>query len=786
MVAPHAASLGEMETATGLAPVPVPVAPGLHAGPQRVAHFRILRQLGAGGMGTVYLAHDERMERDVALKVMARHVATDKSGRRFEQEAWIAGRLDHPNLVKVYERGTWEDFSYFSMELIDGGSLADVIDHVRRAGRDEGWGLEFGTSGYVHWAIRMVIDAAHGLDHAHRHGVVHRDVKPMNLLLSRELGSVKLADFGLALDVEATRMTTVGTVMGTISFMAPEQIRGEQAKIDARTDVYALGVTLFELLTLELPYTGKTQQIYMSQVLTLEARRASKLNTRVSRDLETVLLKAMEKESRDRYATAAAFAEDLDNVLHLRPIMATPTGQWKRMGKWVRRKPVHAALVATLVLAVPAAAVVATRTIAGRVAARKARLARLLDEARWLEGRQEWETMLERAGAVLDRDPGNALALRHRALARFNLAAGEKRAEALGDVDRVIGALPSTAWPHTLKAFMLTRLGRLDEARAEVERAARLRGTVPTDEDVAEEARLALERQDPERALELYSEQIRRHPDGVRALSARALVYEELGKTEQALLDYRVAVGLDPHYDLVLIDLARILAEREERGDLEDAEAYLGTALASAPENPFALEIQGIVLFKRARQTATRGDREGARRLYEQAAAVTEAALARSDKLLGAENNLATVMAEQAKLSEPPDPALLAQALERYAHLLARFEAPPAGGQERDVYLAALSNTCDAQITLRRLEEALVTCTRLSELHRDDAVAFYNLAGVHALLGRDDEALAALARDVELGDRDWEYLAVDPWFERLRPDPRFKGLLEEMKGGGKP
>jgi serine/threonine protein kinase len=243
--------------------------------PERIAHFVIRRELGAGGMGAVYLAHDERMNRDVALKVMSRAQSSGKSEARFEQEAWIAGRLDHPNIVKVYERGTWEGYPYFSMEVIDGGSLADVIASMSRTGRDDSRNLSFGSSPYIHWAIGKVIEAARGLDYAHRQGVVHRDVKPMNLLLSRELGSVKIADFGLAIDVEATGMTTVGSVMARFcSWPRTDPWRGGA---DRRADdVYALGA-LFEMLTLELPYVGRTQQLYMSQVLTSE--RAGSLPT---------------------------------------------------------------------------------------------------------------------------------------------------------------------------------------------------------------------------------------------------------------------------------------------------------------------------------------------------------------------------------------------------------------------------------------------------------------------------------------------------------------------------
>ncbi len=788
--ATRVAGAGSLATVT-VAPAAAPTltedqGPTRAAAPKRIAHFTITRELGMGGMGTVYLAHDEKMDRAVALKVLARHQISEKAGKRFEQEAWIAGRLDHPNLVKVYERGVWEDLSYFSMELVDGGSLGDVIQNLRRGGRDERWGLEFGSSRYVHWAIGMVIDAARGLDFAHRQGVVHRDVKPMNLLLSRDPPAVKIADFGLAIDAEVTRMTTVGTVMGTISFMAPEQIRGEQRLIGASSDVYALGVTLFELLTLELPYSGQTQQIYMSQVLTAEARRASKLNSRVSRDLETVLLRAMEKEPRHRYPTAAAFADDLDNVLHLRPITAKPSGAGKRAVKWVRRKPVHAALLATLAVSVPLVALVGIRAIGARIEARAARIADLIDEARWLEERREFAEVLERVAAVLELDPDNVMALRHRAMAQFMQAfsAGEGQAaglrqRALEDVARVVAARPDAAWPHAIKAYMLAEMKR-DGAESEAALAERLRSATPSDEEIREEARLAQARNQPQRALALYSELIRRHPDSVLAISSRALIQEDLGDRDGAYIDYRVAVGLDPDYDLALIDLARMSADR---GKLEDAESYLDQALRIDPENAIAFEIRGQILAQQGRLAKQQGDIEAARRLLEQAAQATRAGLAASSGLKWAELNLATITYELARLDERTDPQLISQALEGYRRVLERFAVLPEKGQDRDVYVAGLVNTCDAQIELRRLQEALATCSRIAELLPDNAVAFYNLAAIYTLMGRKDDALDALERDVELGDADWKYLRSDPWFEDLHGDVRFEALLSRMKGG---
>lgn len=753
--------------------------------PARIAHFAIRRELGAGGMGTVYLAYDERMHRDVALKVLSRHGPSESASRRFEREAWLAGRLDHPNIVKVYERGQWEELSYYAMELMDGGSLADVIEGQRRFGHDADRKLAFGSSEAIHWALRTAIDAARALDAAHRQGIVHRDIKPVNLLLGKALGTVKLADFGIAVDLESTRMTSTGTVLGTVLYMAPEQIRGETSKIDGRTDVYALGVTLFELLTLEMPYAGKTQQLYMSQVLTTDSRRARGFNARVSGDLETVLRKAMEKDPVDRYATAGAFADDLENILHLRPITARPTGALRRAGKWARRKPVHAALAATLAVAIPAGIFVGQRELRLRIQGRRQHVADLLDEARWLGQRAEYAAMLDRASKALAMDAGNVMALRHRGMARFLLAKNESepaqaasRKEAMADIDAVVAAAPTSAWPLMVKAFMLKESKRDEESAAVTERANALRADPPSDEDVEEGGRLAQAQGDDARAVALYSDLILRHPDSVYAITSRARSYEALGKWEQSLLDLRVAVGINPKYYLAMIDTARVSTDH---GKLDDAEANLKRALEIAPGSGLALEAQGRLLAARGEQAETQGDKAKALAQYQAAEKATRAALATSDGILWGDLNLGGILAHQAKLPKDPDPELMSRAIESYRKVLSRFQEVPKRGQERAVYVAAQLNLCDAQITLRRLREALDTCTKLTELTPKDAGAQYNLAGAHALAGDSREALDALERDVALGDTDWEYLAADPWFESLRSDPRYKAILAEMK-----
>lgn len=473
-------------------------------------------------------------------------------------------------------------------------------------------------------------------------------------------------------------------------------------------------------------------------------------------------------------------------MLHLRPIAAKPEGPWRRGSKWVRRKPVHAALLATLAVSLPIVGLVVARAVVEARGATRTHIADLLDEARWLGEREAYRAMLERAEAVLAIEPDHPIALRHRAMARFmgaeakgdSSAANKLRQEALDDASRVASLLPRVAWPRALKAYMLEAMGRKGEAAAEAEQAERLRGSTPSDDDLGEEARLAQARGESERALSLYSELIRRHPDSVRAVAWRALIHEKLGNPESASVDYRVAAGLDPSYDLVLIDLARLSADG---GHLDDAEAHLGRALALDPKNAFALEVRGRILADRGREARSRGDLETARRLFEEAARTTQAALVRSDDLVWAELNLAAMISERAKLAESPDAALMARAIDGYRQVLDKYRTRPAGGQERDVYDAALLNICDAQITMRRLQEALATCSNITELHAENAVAYYNLAGVYALMGRRREALEALERDLELGDVDADYLAADPWFTDLRTDPRFVAILDEMR-----
>lgn len=774
-------------------------APGREAGftgPRRIAGYRVLRELGAGGMGTVFEAFQESMQRKVALKVLSRHHApSTKADRRFEQEAWIGGRLDHPNLVKVYERGEWEELSFYSMELVEGGSLFDVIGNMRRWGRDDRLGLEFGGRRYVEWAIQRVIEAARGLEYAHRRGVVHRDIKPMNLLLGGEQRAVKIADFGLAIEEDATRLTTAGKILGTLVYMAPEQFLGRQREIGPATDVYALGVTLFELLTLEYPYVGETQQLYMNAVLTSAARRPSKLNERVSRDLEVVIGKALEKNPRDRYASAAEFADDLENVLHFRPIRARPPAWAQRVAKWARRKPVHAALLATLLVVGPSMVVLIQRAVEHRQLVRQTRIEQLRREMRLLD-RRDHRAFVEASTEILRLAPDDVIALRDRAVNSVYLAqeiegraaTAAQRAESgvliasgLESMSRLAALQPEVAAIHLLHAHLLDRLGRKEEAEEARRLAERYRSEEPGDDELELDAMLAANRGEHERAVELFSELIARRPTRTGPILGRASSYEKLAETDRAERDYARVVAIDADDPVARLNLGRLLIRR---GESEEGRGHIAVAARLLPENAIVLQAMADALLEQGRQLMYDGETERALEEFRRAEKAARRSLLLDPEQPLTRVNLGASLAEQYRLAEEPDARLMTEAIEQYECEIALWrdlEGRPGAYRDPEAYEKAVVNLCDSSLQVGNLARGLEICLEATRLTPRDPIAFYNLAGAYALAGRPDAAFAALERDLALGDTDHEYLARDPWFESIRDDPRFADLLARMR-----
>jgi eukaryotic-like serine/threonine-protein kinase len=274
------------------------------AQPEEIAdRYRIERRLGAGGMSTVFLAQDTVLERAVAVKLLAEHLADDEAFvARFQREALSAARLQHPNIVQVFDYGL--DASshrhFIVMEFVDGPSCADLLRDRKRLDIEE--------------AVRIARDACHGLDYAHRAGVVHRDVKPGNLLLSGDSGATKLADFGIAKAAEQTRITQVGSVLGTAAYLSPEQAHGDEA--GPRSDTYSLGVCAYQLLTGRLPheYGSLTELALKQREEPIEP--ISELRPAVPSQLDLAIRVALERAPEDRYDSALDFAHALEAGLH--------------------------------------------------------------------------------------------------------------------------------------------------------------------------------------------------------------------------------------------------------------------------------------------------------------------------------------------------------------------------------------------------------------------------------------------------------------------------------------
>jgi serine/threonine-protein kinase len=321
--AAHPAGTNDVDTA-GMALAELSAAPELL--PQRIGNYEVLEEAGRGGMSVVYKARQAHPERVVALKMILAgvHGGVEKQVR-FLSEADAIARLQHPHIVHIYEVGHHDGLPFLSLEYVSGGSLADRLD---------------GTPQPPRQAAALVKTLAEAVSHAHKHGVVHRDLKPSNILLETD-GTPKVTDFGLAKQ-ERPGLTSTGAILGTPSYMAPEQAAGDNAAVGPPADVYALGVILYELLTGRPPFRAATVQETLQQVRGQEPVAPKTLQSRLPCDLETVCLKCLEKDPRRRYASAESLATDLGHFLNGEAIAARPSPAWVRLAKRMRQRPVAA------------------------------------------------------------------------------------------------------------------------------------------------------------------------------------------------------------------------------------------------------------------------------------------------------------------------------------------------------------------------------------------------------------------------------------------------------------
>ncbi len=742
---------------------------GVAASPEVIGHvgdYALLAELGRGGMGVVYKARQSRPSRVVALKmILAGGRAGATQRERFRGEAEAIARLQQPNIVQIHEVGEHDGLPFFSLEYCPGGSLAKQLA---------------GTPQPAAATAALLETLARAMHAAHQKGVIHRDLKPANILLAED-GTPKVTDFGLAKVLGEEGLSTNGDVMGTPSYMAPEQAEGKVRELGPACDVYALGAILYECLTGRPPFRAATTMETVFQVIRAEPVAPRKLNGGVPRDLETVCLKCLQKEPARRYTSAWDLAEDLRRFQAREPVLARPVSALERLGKWARRKPAAAAAALLAVLAV--AALLGSGVLFTLYRAEQAEQhLRLADERQDLQGRcsqlllaaqrheaaghwDEARTELKAAAAMLDAQP--------------ELCVPEQQSEVRDRLALVLGKLQDQHDGQKAR-------GRREEFWKAYDRALDAHTAFLTGLDRGRDNTFARARS----ALDLYGSA---GPDGVPSLLQRDRPYLALAEPERLagacyellLISAEVVGAAPPGADreaageaLALLERARRLGDafgfasrayhlyRDRfqalsRGETFDAAA----AAAAAPKQQGRLDwfLTGLELYRQKR--------------YADASAACDRLLAHDDDiwaryvkalaLLGlrdfraARSELTVCLALKKEFIWPRLQRGLASMEIGHALTLTK-SADPAGveaeyaaaqkdfdvalGQDGDtlVHYVGLANRGVLNIRRGRYEAAAADLRRALELRPEMVESYPSLSVAYQGLGRWDEALAVL------------------------------------------
>jgi serine/threonine protein kinase/tetratricopeptide (TPR) repeat protein len=563
--------------------------------PERLGDFRLIRRLGGGGMGVVYEAEREPNGGRVAVKIIRPEFLHSLRAReRFQREVRAVAAVHHPGVVPLHLVGDQDGVPYFAMDLVEGMTLAEILDQIGDAplaglhGEDVAATLlahgstsshggtipdTFQGAAWEMW-FRVALQVALALDHVHGRGLVHRDIKPSNVMLTAE-GRALVLDFGLVHDAAATTLTRTGTEMGSLPYMAPEQIT--EGKSDHRSDIYSLGVTLYELLTLQSPFLGPTADETRRRIVAGEVSSIRSTHRLLPRDAETVVFAAMDRDPLRRYGTAAALADDLRCVLERRPIGARRPSLPLRAGRWVQRHPAMTlSFLFGLLLLVVAPWIFVVRERAAATQLRDAlELARA--HAERTERQREWtleNLVLARgaADALLTQvaeedllDEPRFQPLRHRLLTRSLGFYEAFHAQDVGDIGMRLEVAHARA-----------RLGRVREQLGQSEDAERIYDEVATELQSLVEA-------DPAR-MQIWQDLVWIH-------QARAVLFQQTLRPHLMLEACEAAARALEHIDdedsvsrLVLVNQNHFLEARGYRilGQIEDAEAALAPALAWA------------------------------------------------------------------------------------------------------------------------------------------------------------------------------------------------------------
>jgi serine/threonine protein kinase/Tfp pilus assembly protein PilF len=577
---------------------------------RELGDYRVVRELGRGGMGVVFAAWQKSLGRRVALKVLSPHLTHDATTlARFRREALTAARLQHPGIVVVHGFGCEGDACFIAMELIDGAPLDRVLQRLQGTAlasiggssllgaitallRSERASISpadaeieppaaapMWSKSYAEVVVGIVAQVADTLAFAHANGVIHRDVKPSNILVRTD-GTAVLTDFGLARETGLPSLTLTGDFAGSPYYVSPEQALAKRVPLDHRSDIFSLGVTLFELVTLRRPFEGETPTEIIGRVLHRDPPDPQRLNPSLAPDLAAIVLKALEKDPRARYATASAFADDLRAFLAYRPVQARRPSAAMRLRRWMKREPLKAALAGVVVVAAALGSyVLATQaaTAAGRDTLQRRNVRELLQEAyvrSLLEGPAAAVPLFEQ---VLELDRGNPYAL----------VGIVKGATGRGGIADPLSFLDRHGVPHDAPAIRRVRAALLREAGRDAE-AAGIESSLG----------------EPRSAVDLFVEGILRLPPPNRsnaefAASARLFRSAVFRSREASLLHY--------------LQLAYVASQTD---DADTANECADALLELWPEVPAALVVAGVALrFV---------DPQRARSLLERAAGLTD------------------------------------------------------------------------------------------------------------------------------------------------------------------
>lgn len=683
------------------------------SGVPTLGDFRILRELGRGGMGAVYEAEQISLGRRVALKVLLPGISKH-SLERFEREARTAGGLAHKHIVPVYAVGQEDGISFYAMRLIDGQPLSAIIEDLRRQQAPL-------TGAHYRRAAEWARQVAEALDYAHRHGVIHRDIKPSNILID-EQGQAWVTDFGLARQQTAATITLTSDVIGTVRYMSPEQARGGSL-LDERTDHYSLGVTLYELVTLQPPFGGSDYESALRGVLLEEPTPVRRLNVHVPRALAAIIQRAMEKNPERRHPSAAVLAEDLRRFLAGEPLLTQAPGAGARLARLVRRHTVAFAFVSAVFLLVigfgawmavlyaraDELARIAQAQERAAVAAQEAEgAARLRAESEASKAKQVQAFLEEMLASV---DPSVAQ-MRDTTLLRELLDNASAR------VERELAQQPEAAAAvHTTIGLTFKAMGLLDEASPHLAAALDIR-----------RGALGADHVDSRASLLNWADLV----------YARGELAEAERLVRDAMAQCRAATGPESVESVAArLKLVEVLGDL---GRLDEAERLCRQALEVCRRHGRAMDgNRPAALNNLATLVAQRGAFDEAEDLMREALDVTRERVGdvHRDTLL-VMSNLASVLRRAGKLDECE--RLTRTALETRRKLL---------GEKHPDTLISTVNFAQLLQQQKRFDEAEPLVRRalmlfretLGDRHQYTLVTRYNLAGLLKDAGRFDEAI---------------------------------------------